>query len=394
MISSKKMEGLSSAVFSNLDHRKKELIEKGIDVIDFSIGTPDMPPSPKVVEKLIEECSKSENYKYAINDSEELVNAVINWYDKRYGVELKNHEIVSLLGSQSGFTELALSLINPGDIVLTPDPGYPIFSIGPMLAGAELYKMPLLKENNYLIDFEAIDPEIASRAKLMVVSYPNNPTAAVAPREFYIELVEFAKKYNIIVLHDNAYSELIFDGTVGESFLSIPGAKDIGIEFNSLSKSYSIPGCRIAFAVGNKNIIQGIKTIKSHLDYGMFLPFQKVAVELLSSTDDYVDIVRDTYKKRRDILIDGLNNIGWKTDKSPGSMFVWAPIPSNYSSSLEFTMDLMDKTGVIVVPGSSFGTEGEGFVRIALVENENRILKAIENIKNSGILNTKITETE
>lgn len=383
---SNKMNGLSSAVFTELKDRKSELIKRGVEVIDFSIGTPDIPPSPKVIDTLVSECSKIENYKYAISDSNEIINSVIDWYNTRYEVKLESDEVVSLLGSQSGFAEVALSIIDPGDIVLTPDPGYPIFSIGPVLAGAEIHKMPLLEKNNYLIDFDSIDTEVAKKAKLMVVSYPNNPTCACAPRVFYIKLVEFAKKYNIIILHDNAYSELIFDGKTGESFLSIPGAKEVGIEFNSLSKTYSIPGCRIAFAVGNKEIIGGLKTLKSHVDYGMFLPFQKAAIEALSGPQDYVKVVRDTYAKRRNLLIDGLNNIGWTMDKSQGTMFVWAPIPQNYSSSVEFTKDLMDKTGVIVVPGSSFGELGEGFVRIALVQQEHMIIKAIENIKNSGIL--------
>ena len=386
MILSKKMGELSSAIFSDLDRKKVELIASGIDVIDFSIGTPDMPPSPIVIERLVKECSKAKNYKYAINDSKELLVAVINWYSRRYSVELKEDEVVSLLGSQSGFTELALSVIDPGDIVLTPDPGYPIFSIAPLLAGAEIHKMPLLKENNYLIDFDAIDKQIAAKAKLMIVSYPNNPTATIAPREFYIKLVKFAKDNDIIVLHDNAYSELIFDGSIGESFLSIPGAKEVGVEFNSLSKTYNVTGCRIAFAVGNKEIIKALKTLKSHVDYGMFVPFQKVAIELLSCKQEEVSLVRETYHKRRDLLINGLNNIGWTMDKSQGSMFVWAPIPAKYSSSLKFTMDLIEKAGVIVVPGISFGQQGEGFVRIALVQQEDKILKAIENIKNSGIL--------
>jgi len=386
MILSKKMGELSSAIFSDLDRKKAELIASGIDVIDFSIGTPDMPPSPIVIERLVKECSKAKNYKYAINDSKELLVAVINWYSRRYSVELKEDEVVSLLGSQSGFTELALSVIDPGDIVLTPDPGYPIFSIAPLLAGAEIHKMPLLKENNYLIDFDAIDKQIAAKAKLMIVSYPNNPTATIAPREFYIKLVKFAKDNDIIVLHDNAYSELIFDGSIGESFLSIPGAKEVGVEFNSLSKTYNVTGCRIAFAVGNKEIIKALKTLKSHVDYGMFVPFQKVAIELLSCKQEEVSLVRETYHKRRDLLINGLNNIGWTMDKSQGSMFVWAPIPAKYSSSLKFTMDLIEKAGVIVVPGISFGQLGEGFVRIALVQQEDKILKAIENIKNSGIL--------
>lgn len=386
MLQSKKMAELNSAIFTQLNSRKKQLMEKGMEVIDFSIGTPDMPPAPHIIEKIKEEVGKVENYKYAVKDTEELLEAVKRWYHTRYGVNLENSEITSLLGSQSGFLELSLSLLNDGDVVLTPDPGYPIFTVGPYLAGAEVIRMPLLKENEYLIDLDSIDEEVAKKTKFMVVSYPNNPTGATAPREFYVRLVEFAKKYNIIVLHDNAYSELVFDDTDGGSFLSIPGAKDVGVEFNSLSKTYSIPGCRIAFAVGKKEIIEQVKILKSHVDYGMFLPIQKAAVEALDGPQDYVEFVRNTYRKRRDVLVSGLNKIGWKIDNTGGSMFVWAAIPEIYKSSLEFTFDLMDKTGVIVVPGSSFGQHGEGYVRFALVEDEDKINKAIKNIERSALL--------
>lgn len=386
MLQSKKMAELNSAIFTQLNSRKKQLMEKGMEVIDFSIGTPDMPPAPHIIEKIKEEVGKVENYKYAVKDTDELLEAVKRWYHTRYGVNLENSEITSLLGSQSGFLELSLSLLNHGDVVLTPDPGYPIFTVGPYLAGAKVIRMPLLKENEYLIDLDAIDEEVARKAKFMVVSYPNNPTGATAPREFYVRLVEFAKEYNIIVLHDNAYSELVFDDTDGGSFLSIPGAKDVGVEFNSLSKTYSIPGCRIAFAVGKKEIIEQVKILKSHVDYGMFIPIQKAAVEALDGPQDYVEFVRNTYRRRRDVLISGLNEIGWKIDNTGGSMFVWAAIPEKYKSSLEFTFDLMDKTGVIVVPGSSFGKHGEGYVRFALVEDEDRINKAIKNIQSSALL--------
>ncbi|MDF2504906.1 aminotransferase class I/II-fold pyridoxal phosphate-dependent enzyme [Clostridium sp.] len=386
MIFSKKMKQLTSAIFSQLSYKKNYLINEGREVIDFSIGTPDIPPAPHVIKTIVEESSKIENYIYSINDTTELINSVQKWYYRRYGVTLEKDEIVSLLGSQSGFAELSLSILDAGDVVLTPDPGYPIFTVGPYLAGAQIVKMPLLKENNYLIDFSSIDTEIAKKAKLMVVSYPNNPTAATAPKNFYKDLVKFAKKYNIIVLHDNAYSELVFDDTEGESFLSIPGAKDIGIEFNSLSKTYSIPGCRIAFAVGNKEIIKQLKTLKSHVDYGMFLPFQKAAISALEGPQDYVQLVKNTYRKRRDLLVNGLCKIGWPIDNTGGSMFVWAAIPPKYKSSLQFTFDLMEKTGVIVVPGSSFGAHGEGFVRFALVQHEEQIIRAIQNIDISGIL--------
>jgi LL-diaminopimelate aminotransferase len=244
----------------------------------------------------------------------------------------------------------------------------------------------LLKENNYLIDFNKIDPDIARKAKLMIVSYPNNPVTAAAPYEFYEKLVWFAKKYDIAVVHDNAYSELVFDGKVGGSFLAVPGAKDIGIEFNSLSKSHNVTGCRISFALGNKDIIKQLKTLKSHLDYGVFLPVQKAAIAALTGPQECVRNTMLTYQRRRDVLVESFMGAGWCIPKSEATMFVWAPIPSKYSSSVEFTFDLLDRTGIIVVPGSSFGSNGEGFVRLALVQGEERIKKAAQLIKSSGIL--------
>ncbi|WHH58433.1 aminotransferase class I/II-fold pyridoxal phosphate-dependent enzyme [Petroclostridium sp. X23] len=386
MIFSKRMGGLTSAIFSELESKKNELFAQGREVINFSIGTPDMPPAPHVIQAIRESAEFPGNYVYAINDRPELIQAVIQWYDRRFQVQLEPEEITSMMGSQDGLAHIALTLADPGDIVMVPDPGYPIFSIGPSLACATLHRIPLFKENNFLMDLDAIDSNIAHKAKMMVVSYPNNPVAVVAPPEFYEKLVWFAKKYDIVVVHDNAYCELTFDGIKGGSFLSIPGAKDVGIEFNSLSKSYNIPGCRISFAMGNKKVIEQLRILKSHMDYGVFLPIQYAAIAALSGPQDCLRQTVQTYERRRDILIDGLQKIGWKVDKPSGTMFVWAPIPKAYSSSVEFTFDLLDKTGVMVVPGSSFGEMGEGYVRIALVQSEEKILRAIELIKESGIL--------
>lgn len=383
---SKRMEGLTSAIFTQLDNKKNELLAKGREVINFSIGTPDLPPAPHIMSVLQEEVGKPENFKYAVKDLPELQEAVIDWYSTRYGVGLEKDEIQSLMGSQEGLSHIALTLADPGDIVMTPDPGYPIFSVGPSIACACLHKLPLRKEGGFLVDFDAIDPVVAQKTRMMVVSYPNNPVTAVAPPEFYEKLVWFAKKFEIMVLHDNAYSELVFDGKKGESFLKFPGAKDVGIEFNSLSKSHNVPGCRISFALGNREVVEQLKNLKSHLDYGIFLPIQKAAVAALRGPQDSVLETMLTYQRRRDLLIEGLGELGWQIDKPAGTMFVWAPIPRNYSSSVEFTFDLLEKTGVIVVPGSSFGEMGEGYVRLALVQPEEKISKAIELIASSGIL--------
>ncbi len=383
---SKRMEGLCSAIFSQLHIKKSELINKNRQVIDFSIGTPDLPPAKHVIDVLSQECSKFENYKYAINDLPELTEAAIRWYKRRYYVSLERDEVVSMMGSQDGLSHIALTISDPGEIVMVPDPCYPIFEVGPKLACANIYKMPLLRQNNFLIDFDSINATIAHSAKLMIVSYPNNPVTATAPPEFYEKLIWFAKKYDIIVLHDNAYSELVFDGNKGTSFLSFKGAMDIGVEFNSLSKSHNMPGCRISFALGNKKIIEQLKTIKSHLDYGVFLPVQRAAIAALDGPQDCVEFTRRTYEKRRNVLYEAFNGIGWKIDKTPATMFSWLPLPEGYTSSVDFTMKLIDKTGVIVVPGSSFGESGNGFVRLAMVEPEERIIMAANEIKKSGML--------
>jgi LL-diaminopimelate aminotransferase len=383
---SKKMNGLTSAIFSQLDYKKRELIQTGKEVINFSIGTPDIAPGSHIVKAMIDASHNPENYKYAINDLPELICSVLRWYKDRFNVDLEADEVMSLMGSQEGLSHVALTIIDPGDTVLVPDPGYPIFNVGPYIASAKVCKMPLLKQNDFLIDFEAIDPTTAHDAKLMIVSYPNNPVTAVAPLEFYEKLVWFAKKYDIMVVHDNAYAELVFDGKRGESFLAVRGAKDIGVEFNSLSKSYNVTGARISFALGNKEIIRQLKTLKSHLDYGIFLPVQHMAIAALNGPQDCVRETMLTYQSRRDILIEGMGKIGWCIEKPPATMFVWAPIPKNYTSSLKFTFDLLEKTGVVVVPGSSFGELGEGYVRLALVQPQDKILRAIELINESGIL--------
>ena len=309
---------------------------------------------------------------------------MINWYQRRYDVSLNNDEVCSLLGSQEGLSHLAMTLINEGDTVLVPNPSYPVFKDGPLIAGARIVEMPLLKENNYLIDFNAIDKKDAALAKFMVVSYPNNPTCGIANDAFYLELIKFAKENDIIVLHDNAYSELLFEKP-GKSFLSYPGAKDIGIEFNSLSKTYGLAGARVGFAVGNKEIVKQIKTLKSNMDYGMFIPVQLAAIEAISGDQSCVEQTRNAYKMRRDAFLSNAKKIGWKIDKTKGTMFIWAKIPDKYSSSIDFVNDLFEQTGVLFVPGKAFGTYGEGYVRIALIQDIEVIEKTFAIIAKTDI---------
>ena len=381
-----RMNQFGEGVFSRLAVMRKNRLAQGKEVYDLSIGAPNIPPTKRIMEVMAEAVMKPANYVYAINDTQQLLEAVAQWYKRRYDVELNpEREICSLLGSQDGLSHIALSILDPGDVMLVPDPCYPIFADGPRIAGAELYYMPLQKENDYVIQLQNIPEEIARKAKFMLVSYPNNPTAAMAPESFYHEVVAFAKKYDIIVLHDNAYSELVFDGQSCGSFLSIPGAMEVGVEFNSLSKTYGLAGARIGFCVGNKEVVGMLKTLKSNMDYGMFLPIQAAAVEALTGNQAVVAETRAAYEHRRDVLCDGLIEAGWHMEKPAGTMFVWAPIPDSYQDSESFVADLLDKTGVLVTPGSAFGPSGEGYVRMALVQSENTMKKIVEAVAVSGI---------
>lgn len=381
-----RMNQFGEGVFSRLAVMRKNRLAQGKEVYDLSIGAPNIPPTKRIMEVMAEAVMKPANYVYAINDTQQLLEAVAQWYKRRYDVELNPEtEICSLLGSQDGLSHIALSILDPGDVMLVPDPCYPIFADGPRIAGAELYYMPLQKENDYVIQLQDIPEEIARKAKFMLVSYPNNPTAAMAPDSFYHEVVAFAKKYDIIVLHDNAYSELVFDGQSCGSFLSIPGAMEVGVEFNSLSKTYGLAGARIGFCVGNKEVVGMLKTLKSNMDYGMFLPIQAAAVEALTGNQAVVAETRAAYEHRRDVLCDGLIEAGWYMEKPAGTMFVWAPIPDSYQDSESFVADLLDKTGVLVTPGSAFGPSGEGYVRMALVQSEDTMKKIVEAVAASGI---------
>lgn len=384
---SRRMERFGTGVFSVLAQKKKEQLAKGTRVIDLSIGAPNIPPAEHIRKALAEAVMEEQNYVYAITDLKDLQEAVAAWYKRRYQVELNpDEEIEALLGSQEGLTHLALTIVDEGETVLVPDPCYPAFADGARLAGADIYYMPEKEENNYLIDLDAIPEEVAKRAKLMVVSYPNNPTAAMATGEFYRKLIDFAKKYDIIVLYDNAYSELVFDGRTCGSFLAYPGAKEVGVEFNSLSKTYGLAGARIGFCLGNKAVVKKLKELKSNLDYGMFLPIQRAAIAAITGDQSCVETTRKAYEARRNILCEGLTSIGWKVDKCPATMFVWAKIPEHFQSSEEFVWALLEKAGVLVTPGNAFGPSGEGYVRLALVQDEEVMREAIETIARSGIL--------
>ena len=379
-------EPAESNIFNQLDERKRALLQSGKDVINLSIGTPDFRPDGHVMEAVSRAALDPEQYKYSLNETRALLDAVQDWYKRRYDVTLADDEIMAVCGSQEGIAHVCFPFAGPNDLILAPDPGYPIFSFGPLMAGATVALYPLKEENNWLLDFADIPEDIADRAKAMVVSYPNNPTTAVADRAFYERLVTFAREHNIIVIHDNAYSDLLLNGEQGLSFLSIPGAKEVGIEFNSLSKTYNLTGMRVSFALGNREVINKFRAFRSQIDYGMFYPIQAGAVAALTGPQDIVARNREGYMARCDALCGGLRSIGWDVPDAQGTMFVWAKIPDRFASSVDFVVELMEKTGVIVVPGSAFGAQGEGYVRFALVVPPERMAEAVRRIDQSGIL--------
>lgn len=366
--SSEKMKKLTASIFQEIADHKQKAIQRGVDVIDLSVGSPDLPPPAIVTETLVNYAKDPTKYGYTLKGISEFHEAVAHFYKQRYSVDLNpNSEVVQLMGSQDGLAHLATAMINPGEYVLVPDPGYPIYEASVKIAGGEVYPMPLLAENDFLPQLEDIPSSILEKTRMMIISYPGNPVTALANEEFFKTVVEFAKLHHILVVHDFAYSELIFDKNPQISFMSVPGAKEVGIEFNSLSKTFNMAGCRIGYVVGNELALQILSSFKSHIDYGVFYPIQKAAAAALTSDYLFLQEQVEIYEKRRDCLISGLKKSGWQVAKSPATMFVWAKIPSGLKSR-QFAFDLIDKAGVAVIPGDAFGELGEGYVRIALAQ--------------------------
>ena len=383
MYISKLASASGTNILQILETRKCRLAALGTDIINLSAGTPDRPPAAHVMQAIAEASSNPEYYKYTLIDPPALTDAVISWYKTRYNVNLSGDETLSIYGSQEGFAHIFHALCDTGDLVIAGTPGYPIFFYGPLMAGAEIYRTPLLPENNFLIDFDSIPTEIAKKARVIIVCYPSNPLGAVAGRDFYERLIAFAKQYDIAVIHDNAYSEFVHEGQPGGSFLSIPGAKDVGIEFNSLSKSHNLTGLRISFALGNKQIIGAFRKLRTNIDYGLSSLDHAAAIAALTGSQDIVAQNRAAYRERRDAFCAALCENGWKVPMTPASMFTWFPLPDNLrnkTTSENFCMDLLEKTGVICVPGSSFGEGGEGWLRFALIQSPERLREAARRI--------------
>lgn len=381
-----RMKDFEEGIFQVLNEKKEEAVRRGRKIYNLSVGTPDFPPAQHVVDAVVEAAKKPENYKYALIDLPELIEAVQARYEKRYGVSLEKDEIMSVYGSQEGIAHICLSICNPGDVVLVPNPGYPIFGIGPSLAGAEVIPYDLTEENHYLPDLDGMDESLLARAKCMLVSYPLNPVCKAAPDDFYEKLIPWAAEHEILIIHDNAYSDIIYDGRAGKSILRIPGAKETAVEFYSLSKSYNYTGARVSFLTGNRDVVAYFKKLRSQIDYGTYLPVQYGAVAALTGPDQMVKDQCAEYQRRRDALCRGLRSHGWKIEDSEGTMFAWAKIPEGYTDDVAFVMELVERSGVLCTPGSSFGSLGKGYVRFALTLPVETIREAVEAIARSGML--------
>ena len=386
MQASQRLERFGAEVFASLNNKLLALKAQGKTIYNMSVGTPDFKPYDHVVEALTQAAQDPEMWKYALRDLPELKQAVCDYYERRFGVSgITPSMVQSCNGTQEGVGHLGLALLNPGDTILVPDPCYPVFEAGAKIADAKLEYYPLVAEHNYLPYVAGIDPEVANRAKYMIVSLPANPVGSVGTPEVYEEIIAFAREHDLLIVHDNAYSDIVFDGEPGGSFLQYPGALEVGVEFFSLSKSFNVTGARIGFLVGREDVVSAFAKLRGQIDFGMFFPIQKAAIACLNGPRDEVEAQRLKYQERRDALCDGLEGLGWERPNAHGSMFVWAKLPGGRTDSMAFCEELMEKAGVVVTPGASFGPSGEGHVRMALVLPPDQIALAVEAIREAGL---------
>lgn len=386
MQASQRLDRFGAEVFASLNNKLLALKAQGKTIYNMSVGTPDFKPYDHVVEALTYAAQDPEMWKYALRDLPELKHAVCDYYERRFGVSgITPSMVQSCNGTQEGVGHLGLALLDPGDTILVPDPCYPVFEAGAKIADAKLEYYPLVAEHNYLPYVAGIDPEVADRAKYMIVSLPANPVGSVGTPEVYEEIIAFAREHDLLIVHDNAYSDIVFDGEPGGSFLQYPGALEVGVEFFSLSKSFNVTGARIGFLVGREDVVSAFAKLRSQIDFGMFFPIQKAAIACLNGPRDEVEAQRLKYQERRDALCDGLEDLGWERPNAHGSMFVWAKLPGGRTDSMAFCEELMEKAGVVVTPGASFGPSGEGHVRMALVLPPDQIALAVEAIREAGL---------
>ena len=381
-----RLDALPPYVFARLDELKARAREQGLDLIDLGMGNPDGSAPQPVIEAAIAALQNPDNHGYPpFEGTASFRQAITTWYQRCYGVELNpDSEALPLIGSKEGLGHLALAYVNPGDVVLVPTPSYPAHFRGPLIAGAKIQPIHLTAEQNWLIDLSTIPEDVARQAKILYFNYPNNPTTATAPREFYEEVVKFARHYEILLVHDLCYAELAFDGYQPTSLLEIPGAKEIGVEFHTLSKTYNMAGWRVGFVVGNSDVIQGLRTLKTNLDYGIFSAIQKAAETALQLPDEYIKEVQHRYRTRRDFLIKGLSELGWDIPVSQATMYLWIKTPVGQGST-EFALDVLQQTGVVITPGNAFGEAGEGYVRISLIADCDRLGEVLRRFKQAGI---------
>ena len=386
MQASQRLDRFGAEVFASLNNKLLALKAQGKTIYNMSVGTPDFKPYDHVVEALTQAAQDPEMWKYALRDLPELKQAVCDYYERRFGVSgITPSMVQSCNGTQEGVGHLGLALLDPGDTILVPDPCYPVFEAGAKIADAKLEYYPLVAEHNYLPYVAGIDSEVADRAKYMIVSLPANPVGSVGTPEVYEEIITFAREHDLLIVHDNAYSDIVFDGEPGGSFLQYPGALEVGVEFFSLSKSFNVTGARIGFLVGREDVVSAFAKLRGQIDFGMFFPIQKAAIACLNGPRDEVEAQRLKYQERRDALCDGLEGLGWERPNAHGSMFVWAKLPGGHTDSMAFCEELMEKAGVVVTPGASFGPSGEGHVRMALVLPPDQIALAVEAIREAGL---------
>ncbi|MBE6138006.1 MAG: aminotransferase class I/II-fold pyridoxal phosphate-dependent enzyme [Erysipelotrichaceae bacterium] len=383
---SKLLDTFDEGIFKVLTDKRIELENKGKIIYDLYVGTPDFEPDIKIKRALSDSCLISDDYKYSLRIIPELKEEFIKYYQNRFNVSLNSFEISMCNGTQEGMCHIGMCLCDKDDYCLLPDPGYPAFKSSAILAGANIHYYPLLEENDFMPRLDLIDEEILKKTKYVIISYPSNPTGGVITKERYMEIISLAKKYDFIIINDNAYSDIVYDGFQSFSFLELPGAKDVGVEFYSLSKSFNTTGARISFLIGNEKIVKAFEKLRSQYDFGMFIPIQRAAIEALKLDRNIVLKQQAIYEERRNALCDGLNSIGWKVKKPNGTMFVFAKIPSEYNDSMDFSMALLNKANVLVTPGIAFGPLGDKYVRFALVKDKDELLKIVDVIKNANII--------
>lgn len=378
---SKRLKKLPPYLFVEIDRKKKAAIEKGADIISLGVGDPDLPTPKHIVDAMKSAVEKPKHHQYPFGAGLiEFRKAAVDWYKERFGVDLNpQNEIHSLLGSKEGIGHIHLAFVNPGDIVLVPEPGYPVYNCGTIFSEGNSHFLPLTEKNNFLPDLEKIPEKIARKSKILFINYPNNPTTAVANPEFYERVVAFAKKCNIIVCSDAAYSEIYFDNKKPSSFLATKGAKDVGVEFHSVSKTYNMTGWRLGWVCGNSKVVEGLSKVKDNYDSGVFGAVQEAGIAALKSSQDCTEEMRKTYQKRRDVFVNALNGIGWLVKKPPATFYVWAKVPGGYTSA-ETAGKLLDNSGIVSTPGNGMGPSGEGYVRFALTVPVPRLKQAVERI--------------